>query len=377
MPIFLKFKAALDDSAFMAGMRRIQTAAGRMGRGIGRGANAIGGFGLRGGAIGAIAAGAGARAIMRDADALYNLSRKTGMAATSLAALAEMGKGANLEMEQLAQAAAMMSNNLGTAKGQKAIVDMGLSLEEIQKLKPEEQFFKIGKAIGQIGDQTQKVGASRAIFGRRAADMFELFDDIEKLDMSKVSENAKLMGDAAKDISDFADKIAHAGVTAKSWGAKLIQDLLRGDWSLFNGPAHTGLGFNPGEKGIAPAGRPDPFAGFTTANKTPSLAFRHLKDKGQWWNNRGGQILRSAVPGTNQVFGSSLETSGGLTTGGLQPSEGLGGAAHGVVRRGDRQRARAHERMIQQELKEAIKRRELLEEIRERLEAMGETLDDE
>lgn len=227
MPIPLKFKAVLDDSAFMAGIRRIKTASSKLGGRMGAGAGALG----RGGAglVGGIGAAAGVRNIANQADALYNLSRKTGMTTTSLAALAEMGKGANIEIEQLAASVVKMQAAMGTKTGQDAIKELGLNLEEIKAMKPEEQFQAIGSAIGAIADQNKKIELSKGIFQRGGSDMFELFDDLGKLDMSKVSQNAKQMGEAAKPIADAMDKLGSFGVGVAARGATMMKQLLEGD----------------------------------------------------------------------------------------------------------------------------------------------------
>lgn len=336
MPIGLKFKASLDDSAFMAGIRRIKTASAGIARGLGR-ANRATGFGaslatLGGGAVAAGALGvAGARAVMRQGDELYNLSRKTGMATQSLAALAEMAAGANIDLEEVAAASAKLSKNLATKEGKAAVEDLGLSFAEIKKLRPEEQFARIGAAIAAISDQSRKVTETNALFGKGGSSLFEMFDDISKLDMSRVSENAKTMGDAAKNIADANDKIQSAIFKAKSFGAGMLNDIIEGNFLermkiLAQGPAAIERNIAEQKQAAADAAAKaprDPFAGFTTANKTPSLAFQHLRDSSQYFR-AGVPTLRGGITNSNGVF---------------QPTDM--GAAYGAVRRGDARRRKA------------------------------------
>lgn len=326
MPIPLKFKAALDDSAFMAGIRRIKTASSKLGGRAGAAAGALG----RGGAglVGGIGAAAGVRSIANQADQLYNLSRKTGMTTTSLAALAEMGKGANIEMEQLAKSVVRMQQSMETKAGQDAIESLGLNLEELKAMRPEEQFRQIGAAIGSIADQNKKIDATKGIFQRGGSDLFELFDDIGKLDMGKVSQNAKQMGEAAKPIADAMDKLGSFGVGVAARGATMMKQLLEGDIKGFFSRSRATPTFSPDSYIHKPAMKEgSPLETFFTANK-------------------GGTMLGQR---------------GGLGSG------GIGGGAYGYVKRGDAKIAKQAEANIK-----ALK---LQEDAVAELKAMRETLD--
>lgn len=395
MPIPLKFKAALDDSAFMAGMRRINTAVTKhmrstTGRVIG-GAVGMGraGLAIGGGAVtaGVLAAGA-ARNIGREADALYNLSRRTGMTTTSLAALAEMGKGANVEMEELAAASVKLGRALTTSEGQRAIEELHLNLGELKKLKPEEQFQKIGAAIGAIGDQSVKLQMTKDLFGKSGSSLFELFDDLGKMDMSKVSKNAQQMGENAKDIADASDTIEQAIVGLKAKGAVIMGDILRGEFlpklgnALFKRESILREADAAAKAATPAAAKPNPFAGFTTANVTPSVAFRHLRDESQWW---GGGAMRGSITGSNDVFAPTSMSGGyGTVRRGdaarrkwaarmLGYSEPTNPNAYGVVSRGDAKRARAQEmgdfkRQILSQVQEQQKTRDEIKKIHDFLE---------
>jgi hypothetical protein len=369
MAIPLKFKASLDDSAFMAGIRRIKTAGTGLARGVGgagRGAGrGVGGFlGIGGGTIAAAGAGIFARSIIKDADALQNLSRKTGMSTTSLAALAEMGKSANIEMEQLAQSVSFMQAAI--AKGSpatiKALSDMGVTIDDLQGLKPEETFAKIGAAIGKMSDQNAKAAAARGMFGRGGSSLFEMFDDIANLDMSKVSENAKRMGESAKELSDFSDSLEQFAFKAKSYGASFLKDVVSGDIfgkikNVITRPMAL-LNAEDAAETVTVTGR-DPWKGFKYANAKPSDAFRRLT------TNRD---MLSAGEKPLEVLAGAL-TTGGLTTGDA-------GAVHGRVSRGNAARKKAYDMSVTQGAKKLDEQRQLLQDIKETAKNISDVLEE-
>ena len=80
-----------------------------------------------------------AKAALEYADALSNLSAKTGISLQGLQRLEAMGATAGVVMETLANAVAMLQKNLDSEPAaQKALAEMGLNFERIRDLEPED-----------------------------------------------------------------------------------------------------------------------------------------------------------------------------------------------------------------------------------------------
>lgn len=180
---------------------------------------------------------AGIAKVTNEADELYNLSRKTGIATTSLAALAEMSKQANIETDQLANSVVKMQNNL--AKNEPATAEalhaLGLSLTELDAMKADEQLITIGAAIAKMNEGARKANVTQAIFGRGGADLFEFFDTIGSLDMTKISKNAKMMGESAVTLAKAKDVIDEKMFGVNARAAKMLAQLVEGDIKGFFG----------------------------------------------------------------------------------------------------------------------------------------------
>lgn len=353
MPIPLKFKAALDDSAFMAGIRRIKTAGSKLGRGFG-GGGAAGGRGRMGGGVGGpgslIAMGAvtaGIAKVTNEADALYNLSRKTGIATTSLAALAEMSKTANIETDQLASSVSKMQRNLAedTPATAKALKTLGLSLKDLDTMRPEDQLLAIGSAIGAMEDGAQKAGVAMALFGRGGTDLFEFFDTIGTLDMTKISANAKRMGESAKTLAEARDVIDKFMFGVNARAAANLADLIK-------------AGGNKGDvKGLLSAllGRTKDPQDATEEDMLPPVR-----------STGGFGALDVGRKEIGLTKGRGLKGASGLGIYGTEAGTGSGGQAYGYIKRGDAKIAK------QADLN--LKALQYMQEAAERLTTIEETL---
>ena len=79
---------------------------------------------------------------------------------------------------------------------------IGVSMDQLQGKKPEEQFRAIAKAIGAIQDPTQRAAAAVSIFGKSGTELLPLFaEDIDAL-MAK----AKELGVAGLVVGGIHDK---------------------------------------------------------------------------------------------------------------------------------------------------------------------------
>jgi len=157
-------------------------------------------------------------AILHFADAgsaLNDLSARTGLSTT---ALAEFGYAAGMTGTDIASfesGVKKMQKNLGgigpeSKKAQEALAAMGLSMDMISGLAPEDQFQAIAESVGSIQDPSQKAAAAMAVFGGSGTDLIPMMENIREL-----RDEARELGiapspesiDAADAIGDAIDRV--------------------------------------------------------------------------------------------------------------------------------------------------------------------------
>lgn len=134
--------------------------------------------------------------------ALSDLSDKTQLSTEFLQELAFAGSVSGVSMEESAQAALILSRNIGN--GEEVFERLGLHLAELQRLSPDEQFKRVAEAIQQIPDPAEQAAAAMAAFGKSGAAILPLlrknFDDLTEsahrlgvvLDKETIAQGARL-----------------------------------------------------------------------------------------------------------------------------------------------------------------------------------------
>lgn len=147
------------------------------------------GIGAKVAGVGTAIVGGLTGALMHFADmgsALNDLSARTGLSTT---ALAEFGYAAGMtgtEIGAFEAGVKKMQKNLGgigpeSKKAQEALAAMGLSMDMISGLAPEDQFQAIAESIGSIQDTSQKAAAAMAVFGGSGTDLIPMMENIREL----------------------------------------------------------------------------------------------------------------------------------------------------------------------------------------------------
>lgn len=147
------------------------------------------GLGAKVAGMGAAIVGGLTGAILHFADAgsaLNDLSARTGI---GTAALAEFGYAAGMtgtEIASFESGVKKMQKNLGgigpeSKKAQEALAAMGLSMDMISGLAPEDQFQAIAESIGRIQDPSQKAAAAMAVFGGSGTELIPMMENIREL----------------------------------------------------------------------------------------------------------------------------------------------------------------------------------------------------
>lgn len=131
-------------------------------------------------AAGAAAGGAffAAAKIFSDAgDRLQKMSQRTGLSVEALSELAFAADMSGTSLETIEAAVRRMQKNLvgGSAATRETLSQLGLSLESLRGLNPEQQFKALADAIAAVQDPTQKAALAMQLFEDSGTQLLPLF----------------------------------------------------------------------------------------------------------------------------------------------------------------------------------------------------------
>jgi hypothetical protein len=124
------------------------------------------------------------KALFNDADALQKMSDRTGISITGLERLQVAGDDAGNTIEDMTGAINQMQNRL--ASGDKSAVGalgkLGITLDQINSLSPDQQFIRISDALRGMKDPSQQVAIAMDLFGKTGTQVLPTlkrgFDDV-------------------------------------------------------------------------------------------------------------------------------------------------------------------------------------------------------
>jgi hypothetical protein len=142
---------------------------------------------------------------------LADTSARTGVSVETLSALGYAAEMTGSSLGDVENGVRRMQKALtdGSLENQQAaqtFAQLGLSIEELVKLTPDQQFAKIAKAIAAIPNPTAKAGAAMQIFGKSGTLLVPMIDDLESLTTEAKSFNLVWTGEEA----DKADALGDA-----------------------------------------------------------------------------------------------------------------------------------------------------------------------
>lgn len=150
------------------------------------------------------------KAIVTFADNIGDLSDQTGISTSRLQALNYVMAGSGVSVDQLATGVAQLSKNLiGGDKGAAAAVRaLGLNLDHLITLSPDDAFIEIGQAVARIPDPMERSAIMMELFGRNGAKYLKV-----------VSEDMRAVVESVEKTGPIIDKelIAKAGQFEAGW----------------------------------------------------------------------------------------------------------------------------------------------------------------
>lgn len=145
---------------------------------------------------------------------MLDMSQRTGVAVEQLSTLKYAAEQSGTSMEALEGGVGKMQKALasaatGSKESQKAFSRLGLSVDELSKLSPDEQFKMIADRIAAIEDPAKKTAAAMAIFGRGGAELLPLMNDgakgISALQAEAIGLGRQMSTTDAKAAEKFGD----------------------------------------------------------------------------------------------------------------------------------------------------------------------------
>jgi len=156
-----------------------------------------------------------------------NLSKQTGISVLALSSMKATSDQMGLSLESITGATKKMQANLSamgddTKKATEALKPLGLTLNDLKGLKPEEQFFKLGNKIAAIKDPTERTAQAMDLFGKSGTELLPFFNN-GTASLSDMEAEAKKLGLSFDDLA--VDKAAKANaafdaMTASAQGAE-------------------------------------------------------------------------------------------------------------------------------------------------------------
>lgn len=113
-------------------------------------------------------------------DAVHKMALRTGFSTEALSELKYAAEISGTSLGSLEKGVKKMASSIGEAKlGLKTYTDafalIGIEVQELEGLKPEEQFFKMAEGIASIVDPTDRAYAAQKLLGRAGTELLPLF----------------------------------------------------------------------------------------------------------------------------------------------------------------------------------------------------------
>jgi hypothetical protein len=206
-----------DDSRLMRGLNAARQKLSAFGAGV----RASGLKMMGAGAAIAAPMVAAAKSAADSGAAIYEMSKRTGMSVPNLSALAYASEmtGAsldNVEVSVKKMQKALFEAAQGGEKAQEAFSLLGLSVDDLAKLNPDEQFALIAKRLSDIKDPAIKSGIALELFGKSGTELIPMMENLQSLSGDAAKLGLIKTDASAKEAKEFSDVLKILGLVVKS-----------------------------------------------------------------------------------------------------------------------------------------------------------------
>lgn len=141
---------------------------------------------------------------------------------------ATFGK-AGVPIESVAKSSEILSQKIngGDKSAVAALKAMGLSVSELQAMKPEDRFIKVADAVGQLQNQDDKIAASKGLFGKGGPELLAALDGHLGETIDQVREMGLVIdGETIAAADKFGDQLGLMGQQLLGIVATVVGPLL-------------------------------------------------------------------------------------------------------------------------------------------------------
>lgn len=168
-------------------------------------------------------------------DEIAKMSKRTGFAVETLSELRHVAEITGTELGSIEKATKRMSRAIidaerGLETYARVFRDLGLEIEDLRRMNPEEQFWAISNAIADLEDQTLKAALAQEVFGRAGTDLLPMLEEGAE-GIAALRQEAHDLGvvfdeESAKEAEEFKDALARLQTSMQGVGKELIQAFL-------------------------------------------------------------------------------------------------------------------------------------------------------
>jgi hypothetical protein len=187
-------KLGLDSKGFQKGLTSAKAGVGKFGKAVLNVSNKLAKMGLASAAAGFALLSKNAIAL---GSQLSDIAANTGFATKEFqvfrgALIDAGGNTTSMEKSIVTMQKAIVQGSEGLTTYARAFERLGLNIDDIRAMKPEQQFMTIGNAIATATDEQGALTAAIEIFGQRnAGRLIEVFDRLNKDGYGKMAEDIK------------------------------------------------------------------------------------------------------------------------------------------------------------------------------------------
>ena len=243
-------KIGLDSKAFQTGLNTAKSSVGKFSKSVVNASNRLAKMGLASAAAGFLLLSR--RAIQLGSE-LSDVAANTGFATEEFqvfrgAMIDAGGSAKSMEKAIVIMQKAVVQGSEGLTTYVRAFERIGLNVDDLRKMRPEQQFEEIGKAIAGAKDQQGALTAALEIFGQKnAGRLIEVFKRLDKEGYGKMAEDIrKAYGIMDAETQAALDKAADTIERFKNKATIAVGELIAGE---ADGAALKKLGFRIMEAG--------------------------------------------------------------------------------------------------------------------------------
>jgi hypothetical protein len=257
--------------------------------------------GIAGTIIGAFA-GAGLKAIVDFTSKIDDMSQRLGISSTALSGLGYAAKLGGVELDGLGTSLKTMQDRISNASmGARGIsasfAELGLSVQQLKSLSPDEAFKVIAESLSKVENQTDKTRLAMDVFGKSGADLIPIMNggaeainaaqqELNELNAVVDSGMAQQLGGLGDAWDSMATAAQGAGMQLVTFFAPALEAVVSGITTLLKWIGYLGKGLRGMQTGLAIAMvRTSEFFGDTNA-EAADAAVKKLAEN--WWDVANG-----------------------------------------------------------------------------------------